>query len=138
MKVRFKRSGRSGTKPLRIAALLFAATIAVGGTVLAGSGTANAGPAAVAGQHASADGAHVTVTRVQATPRTVRPADPGPECNGNEGFCWQYYDWYWTYSNCNNEGSSLVNSPGSNYIDWVCSGGHGLVVWLWLEKYEVG
>ena len=90
----------------------------------------------------------VTATPAQAAPVIPQPAmtatshtqpaaflaDPGPECTGQGGGCWEYYSWYWTYSGCHDEGrQQLQNNPG-RYDNYNCAGGHGLVVWLWLHR----
>lgn len=123
MHVRSRRADHDtapARRSLRIAALSVAAATTLGGSVFAASGVANAsspGP----------NYSHVTTTQ------SAQPmADPSPECNGKEGFCWDYRDWYWTYSNCEDAGQAAIN--GSQYIDYVCTT-HGLVVWLWLERY---
>lgn len=65
----------------------------------------------------------------------VRPlADPGPECTGQGGGCWEYYSWYWTYSSCHDEGRTQLNNNPGRYDNYNCAGGHGLVVWLWLHR----
>ncbi|HEY9472421.1 MAG TPA: hypothetical protein VIS06_01085 [Mycobacteriales bacterium] len=85
-------------------------------------------------QPAAATG--ITATDIAATGATPTAflADPGPECNGQGGGCWEYYSWYWTYSSCHDTGrQQLQNNPG-RYDNYNCAGGHGLVVWLWLHR----
>lgn len=59
-------------------------------------------------------------------------AEPQPQCefNGNETPCWEYYDWYWTYSNCHAAGQAEVNK--ARYSDYLCDG--GATVYLWLKR----
>ncbi|HEX5497281.1 MAG TPA: hypothetical protein VFX70_22185 [Mycobacteriales bacterium] len=74
------------------------------------------------------------VTAARPGPPANPLADPGPECTGQGGNCWEYYSWYWTYSSCHNDGrAQLQNNPG-RYDNYNCAGGHGLVVWLWLHR----
>jgi hypothetical protein len=61
-------------------------------------------------------------------------ADPGPECSGQPGNCWEYQNWYWTYDNCNEAGRDKVGGSAGRYDDYNCAGGHGAVVWLWAHK----
>lgn len=84
--------------------------------------------------HAAAAANQVPTSTAVSMPAAGPLADPGPECTGQSGGCWEYYDWYWTYSSCHDEGrTQLRNNPG-RYDNYNCAGGHGLVVWLWLHR----
>lgn len=88
-------------------------------------------------------GLATSTTSAQAAPETAtkapRPpahllADPGPECTGQAGNCWEYYDWYWTYANCQDAGRAQLNANPGRYDNYNCAGEHGAVVWLWLHR----
>lgn len=102
----------------RTAALGVAAALAIGGLA---TSTASAQAAPAVATKASHPSAHVL-------------ADPGPECTGQPGACWEYFGWYWTYEACHNEGRAQLNQNPGRYDNYNCAGGHGAVVWLWLHR----
>ncbi|MGW2640867.1 hypothetical protein [Streptomyces sp. NPDC001348] len=100
------------------------AALGLAATALAVGGLATGGSTAQAAE-----------TTAKAAPSDVRPLlDPGPECTGQSGNCWEYYSWYWTYESCQSAGRQQLASNPGRYNDYNCAGDHGLVVWLWMHR----